>query len=37
MELGYAPAEADSLLIDAEGDSAEELLAHALRLARSGA
>jgi holliday junction DNA helicase RuvA len=37
IELGYAPGEADSLLIDAEGDSAEELLAHALRLARSGA
>jgi holliday junction DNA helicase RuvA len=37
IELGYAPAEADSLLIDAEGDSAEQLLAHALRLARSGA
>jgi Holliday junction DNA helicase RuvA len=37
IELGYAPGEADSLLLDAEGESAEELLAHALRLARSGA
>ncbi len=37
IELGYAPGEADSLLMDAEGDSAEELLAHALRMARSGA
>jgi holliday junction DNA helicase RuvA len=37
IELGYAPVEADGLLIDAEGDSAEELLASALRLARSGA
>ncbi len=36
IELGYAPVEADGLLIDAEGESAEELLAHALRLARSG-
>ena len=35
IELGYAPVEADSLLIDAEGESAEELIAHALRLARS--
>jgi Holliday junction DNA helicase RuvA len=35
IELGYAPIEADSLLIDAEGESAEELIAHALRLARS--
>jgi holliday junction DNA helicase RuvA len=36
IELGYAPGEADGLLMDAEGESAEELLAHALRLARSG-
>jgi Holliday junction DNA helicase RuvA len=36
LELGYAPAEADELLRGAEGDSAEELLAEALRLARSG-
>ena len=35
IELGYAPVEADSLLIEAEGESAEELIAHALRLARS--
>jgi Holliday junction DNA helicase RuvA len=35
IELGYAPVEADTLLIDAEGESAEELIAHALRLARS--
>jgi holliday junction DNA helicase RuvA len=37
IELGYAPVEADSLLMDAEGENAEELIAHALRLARSGA
>ncbi|HEX3911091.1 MAG TPA: Holliday junction branch migration protein RuvA [Solirubrobacteraceae bacterium] len=36
IELGYGPGEADSLLLDAEGASAEELLAHALRLARTG-
>jgi Holliday junction DNA helicase RuvA len=35
IELGYAPGEADGLLLDAQGDSAEELIAHALRLARS--
>jgi Holliday junction DNA helicase RuvA len=35
LELGYAPGEAEELLRDAEGDSAEELLAHALRLARA--
>ncbi|HTA35460.1 MAG TPA: Holliday junction branch migration protein RuvA [Solirubrobacteraceae bacterium] len=35
IELGYAPGEADSLLLDAEGDSAEQLIAHALRLART--
>jgi holliday junction DNA helicase RuvA len=35
IELGYAPVEADSLLLDAEGESAEELIAHALRLARA--
>jgi Holliday junction DNA helicase RuvA len=35
IELGYAPVEADNLLIDAEGESAEELIAHALRVARS--
>jgi holliday junction DNA helicase RuvA len=36
IELGYAPGEADGLLLEAEGGSAEELLAHALRLARAG-
>jgi Holliday junction DNA helicase RuvA len=36
LELGYAPEEADELLRDAEGDSAEQLLGHALRLARAG-
>jgi Holliday junction DNA helicase RuvA len=35
LELGYGPGEAEELLRDAEGDSAEELLAHALRLARA--
>ncbi|HEY7960437.1 MAG TPA: Holliday junction branch migration protein RuvA [Solirubrobacteraceae bacterium] len=34
IELGYAPAEAEELLRDADGQSAEELLAHALRVAR---
>jgi Holliday junction DNA helicase RuvA len=37
LELGYAPAEADGLLAEADGDSAEELIAGALRLARSEA
>ncbi len=36
LELGYGSEEADELLRDAEGDSAEELLGHALRLARAG-
>ena len=31
LELGYAPAEVDELLADAEGDSAEELSPRALR------
>jgi holliday junction DNA helicase RuvA len=35
LELGYAPAEAEELLSGAEGESAEELLAHALRVARA--
>jgi holliday junction DNA helicase RuvA len=35
LELGYALAEAQELLADAEGDSAEELIAQALRLARA--
>jgi Holliday junction DNA helicase RuvA len=37
LELGYSPLEVDSLLLDAEGESAEQLIAHALRLARAGA
>ncbi|HEY4428835.1 MAG TPA: Holliday junction branch migration protein RuvA [Solirubrobacteraceae bacterium] len=36
LELGYAPGEADELLREAEGTSAEELIAEALRLARAG-
>jgi Holliday junction DNA helicase RuvA len=36
LELGYAPLEAEQLLKDAEGDSAEALIAGALRLARAG-
>jgi holliday junction DNA helicase RuvA len=35
IELGYGPAEADELLRDVEADSAEDLIAAALRLARS--
>jgi Holliday junction DNA helicase RuvA len=35
IELGYAPAEAEALLADAAGETAEELLAHALRAARA--
>jgi Holliday junction DNA helicase RuvA len=35
IELGYAPGEAEELLRDVEADSAEELIAAALRLARS--
>ena len=35
VELGYAPAEAESLLVGAEGASAEELIATALRGARA--
>lgn len=34
LELGYAPGEAEELLRDIEGDTAEELLAQALRTAR---
>ena len=37
LELGYAPEEAEELLADAEGESAEELIARALRLARADA
>ena len=36
LELGFAPAEAERLVGDAPGESAEELLAAALRAARSG-
>jgi Holliday junction DNA helicase RuvA len=36
LELGYAPGEADELLREAAGASAEELIAEALRLARAG-
>ncbi|MGH2904840.1 MAG: Holliday junction branch migration protein RuvA [Solirubrobacteraceae bacterium] len=35
IELGYAPGEAEELLRGLEGDSAEELLAQALRTARA--
>lgn len=34
LELGYTPGEAEELLADLQGDSAEELLAQALRTAR---
>ncbi len=34
LELGYSPVEAEDLLRDIEGDSAEDLLAQALRTAR---
>jgi Holliday junction DNA helicase RuvA len=37
LELGYAPAEAEELLRDAEGESAEDLISQALRLARAAA
>ena len=37
LELGYAPTEADELLRDLDGESAEELIGAALRVARSGA
>jgi len=36
LELGYAPAEAQELLAGAEGETPEELIAGALRLARAG-
>jgi Holliday junction DNA helicase RuvA len=35
LELGYAPLEAEDLLRDVEGETAEQLLAGALRLARA--
>jgi holliday junction DNA helicase RuvA len=34
LELGYGPGEADQLLREADADSAEELIAQALRVAR---
>ncbi|HEV3070952.1 MAG TPA: Holliday junction branch migration protein RuvA [Solirubrobacteraceae bacterium] len=34
LELGYSPSEAEELMCDLEGDSPEELLAQALRVAR---
>jgi holliday junction DNA helicase RuvA len=37
LELGYAPLEAEQLLGGAQGDSAEELIADALRVSRAGA
>ncbi len=36
LELGYGPGEVEELLRDAEGESAEDLIAHALRAARTG-
>jgi Holliday junction DNA helicase RuvA len=36
VELGFAPAEAEQLLAGADGDSAEDLLAAALRATRHG-
>jgi holliday junction DNA helicase RuvA len=36
LELGYAPAEAEELLMGADAHSAEDLIAHALRVARAG-
>jgi Holliday junction DNA helicase RuvA len=35
LELGYAPAEAEDLLRDVQGDSAEDLIGQALRAARA--
>jgi holliday junction DNA helicase RuvA len=37
IELGYGAEEADELLADADGESPEELISSALRLARAGA
>jgi holliday junction DNA helicase RuvA len=36
LELGYAPGEVEELLRDAGGESAEELIAEALKTARAG-
>jgi Holliday junction DNA helicase RuvA len=35
LELGYEPGEAEELLAEAEGETAEELIGQALRLARA--
>ena len=35
LELGYGPGEAEELLRDAEGESAEQLISHTLRVARA--
>jgi Holliday junction DNA helicase RuvA len=35
LELGYGPLEAEEMLRDAQGESAEELIAHSLRVARA--
>jgi len=37
IELGYSPAEAEELLREAEGETAEQLIAEALRSSRSAA
>jgi holliday junction DNA helicase RuvA len=37
LELGYTPAEAQELLAESEGETAEELLASALKVARGAA
>jgi holliday junction DNA helicase RuvA len=37
LELGYAPAEADEMLLDADGESAEELVGEALKGSRTTA
>jgi Holliday junction DNA helicase RuvA len=37
IELGYTPAEAQELLAEADGDTAEELLSSALKVARRAA
>ena len=36
LELGYSHGEAEELLREATGESAEELIAQALRTARTG-
>jgi len=37
LELGFAPAEADALLAEAQGESPEQLISDALRGAHAGA